>query len=116
MIAETIGLIEPEQLLNQINELDLVILDGSMQKTVSGLNDDFGKSFMKGAYKFGFENTFCDSSSRLPHINSLRSGLRQMPDLEDRRGHSISRRSWASVAARPFCKLILILKWHLYMI
>lgn len=67
MKKETIALVSPDWLTFHMNTPDLIILDGSMKKTVSGPNREFSNAFITGARQFDLEDVVCDKSSNLPH-------------------------------------------------
>ncbi len=61
------ALVSCQWLKVHLDDPDLVILDASMNKTVSGPDVSKEKKYIQGAKVFDFEKTICDLSNPLPH-------------------------------------------------
>ncbi|MCG8337180.1 MAG: sulfurtransferase [Proteobacteria bacterium] len=60
-------LVTSEWLMCHLNKPNLVILDASMSKTISGAAVSGERKYIPGARIFDFEKTICDPSNPLPH-------------------------------------------------
>lgn len=98
-------LVSSEWLNDNLENNDVVILDASMKKTVSGPKPVSENVYIKGAMIFDFENKICDTSSPQPHsmptpdlfaeeVKKLGINKNQQVVVYDNKGIYSSPRAW----------------------
>jgi len=98
-------LVSPDWLNNQLQNPNLIVLDASVEKAITGESLDPQRKFISGAIKFDLENVFSDLSSSQPNtIPQIKEFTEQVGDLGinndsvvviyDSRGMYSSPRAW----------------------
>jgi len=98
-------LVSPDWLNNQLQNPNLIVLDASVEKAITGEPLDPQRKFISGAIKFDLENVFSDLSSSQPNtIPQIKEFTEQVGDLGinndsvvviyDSRGMYSSPRAW----------------------